>query len=128
MKTGRPTAYEPRFCQEIIDFFDRPLVEGTGNNKKINRLPTLVRFAMKIGVHRDTLHKWSKKHPEFFDAMSEAKKIQEEHLMNASLLGLYNSSFAIFTAKNVCGWTDKVETEHRGEGIKINFSKAEKDD
>ena len=75
-----------------------------------------------IGVHRDTLHSWATeknpdqthKNPRFSDAYKKAKDLQEANLVEGTISGAYNSTFAIFTAKNVLGWRDKTEHEMTG--------------
>jgi hypothetical protein len=53
--------------------------------------------------------------------------MQEQNLVKGALTGVYNSTFAIFTAKNVLGWRDKVEQEITGKdgsplaGIQVMF-------
>lgn len=117
-QVGRPTDYRPEYCQMIVDHFSiEPFeVETDHQGKPIitaNKLPTLTNFAMKIGVCRDTIHEWSRTHPAFSDAVKKAKELQEEILMQNGLFGGYDKTFAIFTAKNVCGWKDKHEVDHQ---------------
>ena len=123
-KGGRPTKYKPEYCQKLLEFFDKPrfkriLVKkgvkskGTKDEYQLvaNELPTFERFAHEIGVHYDTLREWVKVHPEFSEAWKRAKAIQKDFLIQNGLLGLYNSTFAIFTAKNITDMKDKVEME-----------------
>ena len=143
-KGGRPTVYEERFCDELIEFFSQePTREVTVKDAKGNerteilpgKFPTLARFAAMIGVHRDTLHSWATeknpdqthKNPRFSDAYKKAKDLQEANLVEGTMAGAYNSTFAIFTAKNVLGWRDKTEQEITGKdgapftGIEVIF-------
>lgn len=126
-KLGRPTDYKPEYCDEIREFFDRELTKTlktviTGKNdysreeeKEIaNELPTFERFAVNIGVNKDTLYEWEKVHPEFSDSMEECRQIQQDFLVQNGLKGLYQSNFAIFVAKNYTGMRDKTEIEHSG--------------
>jgi hypothetical protein len=128
-KQGRPTSYNPKYCKEIIEFFEQDRsrdVEKTHTNRKgdtwtsyeevANPLPFYQDFAKQIGVTHQTLINWTKKHPEFFEAYKAAKQLQESFLINNALLGLFNSSFSIFTAKNILGWRDvKDITVHPSE-------------
>lgn len=125
---GRPTLYKPEYCKKIIEYFDiepyreREILvtnsktgyEKTEYEEVANDLPTLSGFAHSINVNQDTLHEWCKKHQEFSEAFKRAKEMQEEILMTNGLRDNYNPAFAIFTAKNVCGWRDKQELEHSG--------------
>jgi len=136
-KTGRPTAYKPEYNDMMIEFFDReytiPIYETITfkNGKKVKReigrransLPHISAFARKIGVCHDTLHEWAHgkdaegklKHPEFSETYKKAKELQKEMLVNNALDGQYNSTFAIFTAKNITDMRDKQDVEHSGE-------------
>lgn len=120
---GRPTKYDPKYCDEIIEFFNRepsvPLVvDGEvmmHKGKPIMvacRLPTFEMFALSIGVHRETLRNWCDQHPEFFAAYKKAQDYQKEILIQNGLSGGYEKTFAIFTAKNVTDMTDKQEIDH----------------
>ncbi len=131
MKTGRPTKYKKKYAKELIEFFDiDPGIDVEVENSKgvmqsvrhAADFPTKEAFACKIGVHRDTLHEWANakyengelKHPEFTDAYKRAEMYQNKILLQNGLKGGYQANFAIFTAKNVLGWRDKVDLEHAG--------------
>lgn len=119
---GRPSKYDPKYCEEIIEYFDiephfeTPVTttykDGTTKEEiKLipSDLPTLAGFAVKIGVDRDTLKEWAKQHDEFSAAVKRAKECQENILVTNGIQGIYAQPFAIFTAKNVIGWKDKTE-------------------
>lgn len=121
---GRPTDYDPKYVDEIIDYFSvqplkRKLVaEYEGKDGKPipiysdpepTSFPSLAGFAAKIGVHRDTLHEWQKKHKEFDEAVKLAKEYQEHWLLENGLRDRINASFGIFALKNICGYRDKPE-------------------
>lgn len=123
MPPGRPTSYRAEYIDELIAYFALTpceFEERENSKGEIQRLaipaslPTLAGFACKIGVHRDTIHAWSKAHPEFSDALKLAKEHQEHILVENGLMGGYDKTFAIFTAKNLINWRDKTETEHSG--------------
>lgn len=128
---GRPPKYRDEFADQLIEFFNQPPTrEVTVRDKQGNEttqvlpgfFPTMARFAANIGVCRDTLHDWAHakdlegkpRHPRFSDAYKRAKALQEANLVEGTITGAYNSTFAIFTAKNVLGWRDKVEQEITG--------------
>jgi len=131
MSLGRPSKYEERYCQEIIDFFARepyaplmvdsedggtvPALTKTGSPILVPcKLPTFEGFAIKIGVHRETLLNWIESNPDFFDAYKRAKDMQKEILIQNGLVGAYEKTFAIFTAKNVTDMRDKHPDEKVG--------------
>lgn len=138
MPGGRPSKYDPKYCDEIIEYFDIPpykdvkvtITKGDTIVDKIERLPndlpTLAKFAANINVDRDTIHQWTKDHPEFSDAYKKAKVLQEHHLVTCGLNSLYNGPFAIFAAKNIIGWRDKQDIEHTG-NVSIHATKLDED-
>ena len=129
---GRPTVYRDEFPDMLLEFFGQsPTREVTVRDAKGNerteilpgQFPTLARFATNIGVTKETLHDWATsrnietgelRHPEFSSAYKKAKDLQEANLVEGTISGAYNSTFAIFTAKNVLGWRDKTEHEMTG--------------
>lgn len=147
---GRPTAFREEYADQLLAFFDKeaferkPLLDKEGNEKGSEvvpvKFPTLARFAVMIGVTRDTLYEWataknadeSLKHPDFSYAYKKAKEYQEAILVEGALAGAFQANFSIFTAKNVLGWRDKVEQEITGEngspllqGIQVTFVKPQ---
>lgn len=141
---GRPTKYREEFVFMLLDYFSQPPIktvttvdkEGNTVEKTVPALfPTLARFAANIGVTTETLHDWataknadgSLKNEPFSYAYKKAKDLQQANLVEGTLAGAYNSTFAIFTAKNVLGWRDKIEQEITGKdggplaGIQVMF-------
>lgn len=111
-RRGRPAEYDPKFCQMLIDYFNlKPYTKNNFGKLEAQDFPSLAGFAVKIGVHRETLLNWSNLYPDFFDAYKRAKDYQENFLVVNGMRGLINPSFAIFTAKNVLNWRDKKEIE-----------------
>lgn len=127
-QVGRPTKYDPKYCNELVFYFEtEPNYEKElehydkeGKVKWIdyklfaNPLPTFQGFARKIGVHFDTLNAWVHKHKEFSDAYKKAKELQKWFLIENGLNGLYNPTFAIFTAKNITDMRDVQEHDIDG--------------
>lgn len=133
-KLGRPTKYDPIFCEKIIKYFKvNPYVTKkiitTGKNDYhkesfqmvANRMPRFDRFADSIGVNPDTVVEWANKrfpdghmlagqlvHPEFTAAYKRAKELQKWFLIENGLVGLFNPRFAIFTAENITDMKQKV--------------------
>ena len=111
MPGGRPTKYDPKYCDEIIRFFDVQPYQIIDGKRVANDLPFLIDFAMKIGVCDDTIVEWAKVHPEFSAAYKKAKKMAERMWAINSAYGLYQSPFTIFLGKNVFKWTDKQDID-----------------
>jgi hypothetical protein len=123
---GRPTEYDPKYCDMIIEYFDRALEEEkTFKTKRVENgkasvtevtkmvatnLPTFEGFAHEVcGVSYITLRTWKKKYPEFLIACDRAKEIQMKIWMLNSLNGNYNANFSKFVGANVFGWKEKSE-------------------
>jgi hypothetical protein len=123
---GRPTSYRPEYCDEIIEYFDVPFSEQklvgkvTGKNNYTKEeykevgcpMRFLSGFARHIKVDTSTLFEWCNKHPEFSKAFTRAKELQAEMLHSNSLKGLYDARYAVFSAKNMTEWRDKVDIDH----------------
>jgi len=124
MKRGRPTKYKAEYCEELRKFFSKKrfqklktIITGKNDYQKeetkliANELPTLERFAEKIEVDRDTLSNWGKEHKDFFGTIRQCQNIQKDFLIQNGLLGLYQSNFAIFVAKNLTDMRDRQEQD-----------------
>lgn len=102
---GRPTKYDPKFCDKVIEYFDVPPFKEVstvfGVKRIPNILPTIAGFAHWIGVSKDTIYEWKKNYPEFSDAVQRAGANQEHMLLTNALLGIYNHKFAALVGINV---------------------------
>ena len=124
-KGGRPTKYREEYCEQMIEYFDQEPYKVDCNGKKDpNEFPTFSRFAVDIGVNRDTLKEWRNVHPLFSAAYKKCKELQRHILMTNGLMGLYAPAFACFTAKNVTDMRDKKEVDVSG-GMKIVYASKE---
>jgi hypothetical protein len=133
---GRPSSFKPEYTDLLIAYFSTPPYhqvvkkitekQESGESRinevpqfrddgtpiyEISDFPTMAGFAIKIGVHRDTLQEWAKNFAEFSDAYKKAKDYQENFLAVNGNRGLLPPAFAIFTAKNVIQWRDKQPDE-----------------
>lgn len=140
MTKGRPTKYDPKYCEAIIKFFDQephfetPVITTykDGTTKEEVKfipcdLPTLAGFAREIKVNRDTLREWMKHYPDFSAAYKLAQDLQEHILVTNGLKGLYAQPFAIMATKNIIQWRDRQETEISG-AITVEFHNSLKQD
>jgi hypothetical protein len=117
---GQPTKYKERYCDEIVQFFTvEPYHLVTTEHmteywkdgrikKELERqkpmpspLPTLFRFAEKVGVDVNTLHNWVDKFPDFFRAFTRAKELQKEFLMTLGMAGITPPATFMFIASNL---------------------------
>lgn len=78
-RMGRPDAYDPAFCE---------LVEELGAKGK-----SFTQIAVTLGVTRQTLHNWSRRYPEFFDAMVRAKEAAQAYFETIGDAQLMNGEF-----------------------------------
>lgn len=127
--------YKPEFSEKLVEHFNRkayePVLDNEGNPVITPRgklvlqpceFPTLSSFATEIGICSKTIYNWlhavhkngEYKYPEFREAHGLAKDYQYKILTQGGLAGAFQGNFAIFTAKNVLGWRDKIEHEHSG--------------
>lgn len=122
---GRPSKYDDKYCQDIIDFFQKPpncvnwkeeyYKDGSLKCKTpiitASEFPTFQKFANSIGVGTSTLHDWMRDNEEFAEAYARAKEMQEHIWLVNGMQNLYNAQFAQFFGKNCLGYKDKVEVE-----------------
>ncbi len=79
-------------------------------------------FADRIGVHKDTLYDWARKHTEFSDAKKEATAISQLLWEKTGLDAMawkipgFSAAIWIFNMKNRFGWRDKQPDEEEKMG------------
>lgn len=115
MPAGRPTKYDPKYCEEMIEFMS----EGA----------SIVEFAVSIGVMKSTIYEWANKHQEFSDAKKKAVEASESWWTRTGRQGLYhqqgpgssnlNPTLWYMNMKNRFGWRDKQEVTHEVSTIEI---------
>lgn len=98
MATGRPTKYNPAFCNIIIKMMKK------GHSKQ--------GVAGKLGISRDTLYEWCRRYPEFSDTIKVGEMMSYaywEDLGMKAMMGKvkgFRPSLWIFTMKARFGWRD----------------------
>jgi hypothetical protein len=98
-KIGRPSKYDPSYCQGLVDHMKQGLSFET--------------YAAVIGVNQDTLHEWVKVHPAFSEAKKEGRiqsQLKWEQFGLAGMAGKikgFNSAVYIFNMKNRFAWRDQ---------------------
>ena len=114
IKTTLP-AYRAEYARQLLAFFDVPAFKITEVMKKDGsvtlletaaELPTIAAFARSLGVTQEQLLRWEEENADFAFAAQKARDLQGDILIQNSLRGNYSSSFAVFTAKNILGWSD----------------------
>jgi transposase len=118
---GRPTKYEPEFCEEVVDFMAK------GYSKEA--------VAGHLQIDSDTLKEWNKKYPDFSTALKQGVELSRKfweatainHITHTAKGTQLNSTAWIFNMKNRFNWTDKKEVElgeqtRKGFGFKLDIS------
>lgn len=101
---GGPSKYHPKYCKMLIDFM------GKGYS--------IEAFAGHIGVVKETIYGWSRKHPEFLDAKIEAfgKNLvfwEKLGIKGATGSEKFNVRAWTFNMKNRHGWREMVDVHQR---------------
>jgi hypothetical protein len=106
MPAGRPTKYDPAYCDQVVEFM------GRGFSKTA--------FAGEIGVCFDTLTEWANTHPEFSAAVKRGQAARTKCLEATLIAGETGAKVTahIFALKNAAPeeWKDKVSHVGGGEG------------
>lgn len=118
-KRGRPTDYKPEF---------RELVITLGKEGK-----SLAAMANACGVHRSNFDIWTKKHPEFRDAVLIAQQYSQEKWEELGMSGCnkghgFNGQTYTFMMRNLFRneYQDKSTVEHTGDAFKDFLAAARK--
>jgi hypothetical protein len=105
---------KPKFTPEE---FKQLVIDYLAERKANGEIPTIMHFAMHIGISREQLYKYYKVQ----DGYREAYEVLETHrdgmtefaALNPSPDDNRNSGLMIFALKNI-GWTDRQELQHTG--------------
>jgi transposase len=104
-KVGRPTKYEPEFCERVVEFMAK------GYSKEA--------VAGELWITKDTLYEWEKRYPEFSDALKQGVELSRKFWEKTAIDNIVYSQKGrkadavlwIFNMKNRFGWSDKKEIE-----------------
>ena len=104
---GRPTKYNPEYCEDIISYV------------KNEPYSSLEGFCAEIDICNETLTNWRNEHPEFLGAVKRAKSVLAaraiKRLMKCGDEGTGNATANIFAVKNLADdWKDKSQSEITG--------------
>jgi hypothetical protein len=122
-RTGAPSSYRPEYCEAIVAYF-QVRADSIAKNLPLSRdadkepivwqhlqMPTFPGFAGTIGVTSKALGEWAQRHAAFGDAYARAKDIHRMVYEDGLACGRLNPTGAIFAAKNVLGWRDKIDID-----------------
>lgn len=105
MAVGRPTKYNPAYCDAIVEH----MTEGA----------SVASFAAEIDVARSTINLWADAHPEFMEALMRGKAKcaawWERVGRNLAVTGDGNAPMVIFGLRNMAqdDWKDRREMDHQ---------------
>ena len=134
MAQKRKGKYKEKYAEELVDYFKRFIelrddpdvdseasrhgmvtVDLSGGRATVTQrpcagYPSLVKFAIKIGVTPQTLNNWRDKHEEFREAMEFADLIQDEVLNERALRGLVDGKVAMKIRELKMNAKDRAES------------------
>lgn len=76
---GRTSDYKPEYCEQVIDY---------GKQGKSRTW-----IAAELGVVRQTLYDWEKKHSDFLDALARAKVLEQQWWEDSGQDGMEKPGF-----------------------------------
>jgi hypothetical protein len=111
MAGGRPTKYDPAYCDQVVEFM------GEGYS--------LTAFAGEISVSRATINNWMDEHPEFLEAtrVGQAKRTKclEQGLLETESGARVSARTLALKNSAPDEWRDKQQVEHTGDAFKGNL-------
>jgi transposase-like protein len=117
LPVGRPSKYDPKFCEVVIEYMSQ------GYSKEA--------CAGAIGITKDTLYNWAKKHKDFSDALALGvmrsqlfwERMAVENTLHTKNGTQINAQVYNLNMKNRFGWSDKTEVKSEvSEKPKKSFS------
>ena len=106
-KGGRPVSYTKEQIEKEADLFEQWM-------KKPDSL-YVKEFMFERGYHEDLFSYFAQRNDKFKLVYLKSKIWQEQKLVCGGLKGDYNSFFTKFVMCNVCGWSDKAQTQVTGD-------------
>jgi transposase-like protein len=106
MAGGRPTDYNPDFCERVIEL---------GKQGK-----SVTQIACALDVVKSTLYLWEQEHPEFSDAMKKARQHAQTWFEEIGQNALFADKFqaSLWNKQVTCrfpeDYRDTVRNEHAG--------------
>jgi|AACY02.3.fsa_nt_gi hypothetical protein len=116
MPGGRPTKYDPAYCEQVVKLGGEGLSE--------------CEIAVEIGVARGTLHLWKETHPEFLAALTRAKEAEQAWWERTGRKALFADKFnSAVWSKSMSArfrdeYTDRVKSEVTGKDGEPLFRRA----
>ena len=150
---GRKTKYKNKYADELVEYFmrflemrDDPQLDDSAErhgmvtieigedgkaqkkNPPMSGYPSLIKFAIKIGVTPQTLNNWKDKHEEFAEACEFADAIQDEILNERALTGEVDGRVAMKIRElKIAARRNAGESEGSGLRLSINVGADDQD-
>lgn len=111
MPGGRPSEYDPSFCEKVVEL---------GRNGK-----GPAQIASALGVARSTLYDWADAHPEFSTAITRAKTEEQAWWENTGQDSLFADKFQpVIWSKSMQArfrddYTERRDLNHTGLNVTI---------
>ena len=108
MPAGRPSKYDPSFCDLVIEWG----AEGK----------SVAWMAANLDVSKDTIYQWVKDYPEFSDSLTRARTKAQAYWEDAGQNGMTSKEFnASIWSRSMAArfpedWREKSETAVTGAG------------
>ena len=102
-------------------WFDENYKGGDGGRPP-RGYPTLTKFALSIGVHKNTLYNWAKDNGEFAEAMAFASAIQDDILDERALTGRFDGRVAMKIRELKLN-AKRADGDGLGGGLKIEITR-----
>jgi len=101
MPGGRPTKYDPKIADTVIDL----MKQGA----------SIEEICLELDICRQTFLNWCDEHPEFLEARKKAEDFSKGWWLKNGRVNLENKDFSAtlwyMNMKNRFGWADKQETK-----------------
>jgi len=98
---GQPTGYRPEYADEMIALMEKGF--------------SLTASAAKIGFAKQTIHNWMAAHPEFLDAMNQARGLRqyflEDKLLSTTNGAVVNAYKFALACSSPDDWRERKEID-----------------
>lgn len=111
MPAGRPSKYDPAYCEVVVDL---------GKQGK-----SLAQMCAHFDIARSTIDQWAEDYPEFSEAFNRARVHMQAKLEEMGFSGLSNKEFNAAVWKTTMqarfrdDYTERKEVDHKGQVVVI---------